>query len=259
MSDMREQTKLNSTRSPEVGKPSRTREVIHEAKREIKAVVKPVNGLLDLNFLNVFWLFFIGSIVGLLLEILFHEVMYGEYQARFGLVWGPFSPIYGAGAAILTVFLNRFWHEHNVIIFTAAMIIGSLIEYITSWGMEIFFGAVSWDYTGTFGSLNGRTNFVFGVMWGLLGLIWVRIILPIIKEGFDHIDFKSRLVQAISAVLVVFMIANITFTVGALSRQSERACDIPATNFAQEYFDEHYPDEWMQMRFENMEVNGREA
>ena len=248
-----------STAHTDTTQPTKTHEVIVEAKREIKAASKPVSGLLDLTFSKVFWLFFIGSIAGLLIEIVFHAIMYGGYENRYGLVWGPFSPIYGCGAAVLTVVLNRFWHSHDVIIFTAAMIIGSIVEYATSWWMEVFFGAVAWDYTGTFGSLNGRTNFIFGVMWGLLGLMWVRFMLPIIKEGFDHVDFKSAVMRIITGILLVFMVVNACFTVGALGRQSERANDIPATNIMQEYFDEHYPDEWMEQRFENMTVNGREG
>ncbi len=241
-----------------ISQQTKTHEVIIEAKSEIKAASKPTHGLLDLTFSKLFWLFFIGSIAGLVIEIIFHAVVYGGYESRFGLVWGPFSPIYGCGAALLTLTLNRFWHSHDVIIFTAAMIVGSLVEYVTSWWMEVFFGAVAWDYTGTFGSLNGRTNFIFGVMWGLLGLMWVRYMLPVIKEAFSHINFKNALVRIITAILLIFMIVNACFTIGALNRQSERANNIPATNCMQEFFDEKFPDTWMETRFENMTVNGRE-
>ena len=70
-------------------------------------------------------------------------------------MWGPFSPIYGAGAVVLTVSLNRFYHSHNLVIFLTAMVVGSAIEYATSWGMEYFWGAVAWNYDGTFGSIDG--------------------------------------------------------------------------------------------------------
>ncbi len=53
------------------------------------------------------------------------------------------------------------------------MVVGASLEYGASWMMETFWHAIAWDL-GTFGSINGRTNFFFGVMWGTLGLFWVR-------------------------------------------------------------------------------------
>ena len=125
---------------------------------------------LPVDFSLLFWLFIIGSVMGLLIEDVFHLVVYGEWESRAGLVWGPFSPIYGVGAVVLTLFLNRFYYTHNLIIFLIAMVLGSVLEYSASWMMETFWHAIAWDYTGTFGSINGRTNFMFGVMWGTLGL-----------------------------------------------------------------------------------------
>ena len=59
---------------------------------------------------------------------------------------------------VLTVSLNRFYHSHNLIIFLIAMLLGSVMEYATSWLMEVLWGAIAWDYTGTFGSINGRSE-----------------------------------------------------------------------------------------------------
>ena len=233
------------------------REFVAEARHEFVAVAKPQPGLLDLSYWQILWLFVIGSIVGLGLEVVFHAIVYGGYESRAGLVWGPFSPIYGVGAALLTIVLNRFWHNHNVVIFTVAMIVGSAIEYVTSWGMEVFFGAVAWNYDGTFGSINGRTNFVFGVMWGMLGLVWVRSALPFFKRAFATVNVETMGMKAVGVVLTVFLVIDAAVTIGALGRESERAVGIPAENAMQAFFDEHFPSSWMQERFHNMTVFGR--
>lgn len=153
--------------------------VFKEIGQEVREQVKPNFGYLKIDYFTLFWLFVAGSMFGLAVETIFHAIVYGGYESRAGLVWGPFSPIYGMGAVLLTVSLNRFHHSHNLIIFIVSMVLGSAIEYTASWLMEVLWGAIAWDYAGTFGSIGGRTNFAFGVMWGLLGLLWVRIAMPL--------------------------------------------------------------------------------
>ena len=221
--------------------------------KSIRAQVAPK--YLDINFLMLFWIFVVGSFVGLVVEDVFHVIVYGEWESRAGLVWGPFSPIYGVGAVVLTFVLNRFYYTHNLIIFLIAMVLGSILEYGASWGMETFWHAIAWDYTGTFGSINGRTNFIFGVMWGTLGLFWVRGALPLIKKVFNHVDFRNRFVKILSSLFIIFMAVNIVVTVLALHREGERAHDIPPKTQIDVMLDTQFPDEWLQQRFHNMTVS----
>lgn len=229
---------------------------VEEAKHEFGAVARPRDEFFSLSYWHILWLFVTGAVAGLILETVFHVIVYGGYESRAGLLWGPFSPIYGFGAVFLTIVLNRFWHNHNVVIFTVAMIVGSLLEYVTSWGMEVFFGAVAWDYEGTFGNINGRTNFVFGVMWGMLGLVWVRAALPFFKKAFSTVDVETVAMKAAGVALTAFLVVDAAFTLGAVGRQSERMVGIEATNAVQVFFDEHFPDDWMKQRF-HMTVFGR--
>ena len=187
-----------------------------EVKQEVKAHLFHNVGFLRIDYFTLFWIFVAGCVFGLVVETVFHAIVYGGYESRAGLVWGPFSPIYGTGAVVLTVSLNRFYHSHNLVIFLIAMVVGSAIEYATSWGMEYFWGAVAWNYDGTFGSIDGRTNFAFGVMWGMLGLVWVRIVIPSLKRVFSHVDAKQALARVVTAGMSVFLVVDISVTVLAL-------------------------------------------
>lgn len=221
--------------------------------KEARAQIAPP--YIKLDFTILFWIFVIGSILGLVVEDVFHYLVYHNMESRAGLVWGPFSSIYGVGAVILTLFLNRFYYTHNLIIFLIAMVLGSALEYGTSWMMETFWHAIAWDYTGTFGSIDGRTNFVFGVMWGILGLFWVRWIMPLIKSIVERVNVRSTLFRIINLVLVIFMTVNIIVTVLALHREGQRTQGIPPANSIDQMLDDYFPDWWMQQRFQNMTVS----
>lgn len=231
---------------------------LRELGQEMKAQIFHNAGYLAINYFTIVWLFVGACVFGLAVETVFHAIVYGGLESRSGLVWGPLSPIYGVGAVVLTLFLNRYYHSHNLVIFLISMVVGSALEYVTSWGMEFFWGAIAWDYSGTFGSLNGRTNFAFGMMWGLLGLVWVRIILPLVKRFFSYLNTKNILIRMITVGMTVFLITDIVVTVSALDREGQRAVGTPAVTWEQRFFDEHFPDSYLQSKMQNMSVYGRQ-
>ena len=75
--------------------------------------------------------------------------------------------------------------------------------------MEYAFGAIAWDYTGTFLNINGRTNFMFMCMWGVLGVVWVKLALPALLHTVNLIPWRWRnSITALCAALMIFDIAE---------------------------------------------------
>lgn len=83
--------------------------VFKEIGQEVREQVKPNFGYLKIDYFTLFWLFVAGSMFGLAVETIFHAIVYGGYESRAGLVWGPFSPIYGMGAVLLTSSSSYRW------------------------------------------------------------------------------------------------------------------------------------------------------
>lgn len=210
----------------------------------------------SINAPLLFWLFVIGSIAGLLVETVYHAIVFGGYESRAGLVWGPFSPIYGTGAVILTIVANRFSNSNAIAVFLISALVGSAVEFATSWLMEALFGAIAWDYSGTLGNIDGRVNLAFALMWGALGLIWTRIVTPRIARASCRIDWRSTAVRAASILGAVFMVVNIAITIQAFARESARADDLPAASPIDHFLDQQFPSTWMQEHFENMSICG---
>ena len=62
-----------------------------------------------IGFYKLFWVFFIGCFVGVVIEVLFCIfVTEHRYESRQGLIYGPFNPVYGFGAVAMTLVLYLF-------------------------------------------------------------------------------------------------------------------------------------------------------
>ena len=52
------------------------------------------------EIIKIFWIFVIISIFGCILETIVCFVQKGHFEIRQGVIYGPFIPVYGAGAVI---------------------------------------------------------------------------------------------------------------------------------------------------------------
>ena len=226
-------------------------------------------GFIELNFFNLFWVFVVCCFLGLIIETIYHMVVVepGVYQDRAGLLFGPFSPIYGFGALLMTVALNRFYKANPIIIFVVSAIIGGLFEAATAWFMQVGFGATAWDYSGStiFGLFpdpiavifGGRTSTLFMCMWGALGFVWIKLCLPHLLKLINLIPWKVR--YSLTTLCALLMLVNGIMTLQALDCWYERLSGIAGNTPVEEFYAKNFDNEYMQHRFQSMEITPEDS
>lgn len=225
-------------------------------------------GYIKLNYFNLFWVFFVCSVLGLILEEVWHMVVVdpGVYQDRAGMLFGPFSPIYGFGAVLMTMALNRFYKKNPLIIFLVSGLIGGAFEVFVGWFMQTSFGVVSWSYSHIrlFGMpdpiavlTGGRTCTPFACMWGLGGLIWIKVLLPRLLKLINMIPWKRR--YSATVILTAVMLIDGVMTLQSLDYWYQRVNGTVRNIPVAQFYDKHFDNEYMENRFQSMTMSPKDA
>lgn len=231
-----------------------------EVRKVLDAERQARNMFLDsfqLGWYHLVMLFSLAAAIGLVLEDVWMYATTGNTKKRYGMVWGPFIPIYGVGAVLLTAITLRLRkrHANDWTVFLTSMMVGGGLEQLTGWAMEKTMGAVSWDYIA--GKVPGAiTRWVaapFLVMWGFLGFIWSRLVLPDVLWKLGKVTTKRKAVFV--SGLSIYLVLDALMTLASFGRHAERQHGEPPSSAFEMWMDEHYDDEFMAERFQKMSLD----
>ncbi len=231
--------------------PDLKEEKILKARAEQKPVEK-VRFAQGCCFYKLAWLFFIGALLGDLVETVFCRITMGYWMSRSSLVYGPFSIIWGFACGLLTVFLYRYRSRNDRYIFFMGTILGGAYEYICSVIGELVFGAIFWDYSGIPFNLGGRINLLYCFFWGIAAVVWLKGVYPFLSGMIEKIPKKVG--PAVTWIMVVLMAVNMGISGLAFMRYSDRAHGKEADNGMELFLDEHFPDERMEKVYPKAKV-----
>lgn len=203
-----------------------------------------------ISFNKLFIVFVAGSVLGVIIESLWCIFRYGVLESRKGLIWGPFNPVYGIGAVLLTIFLYKYRNRSAIYSFLGSMLIGSVLEYSLSFLQELFLGSVSWDYSALPFNLNGRICLLYSIFWGIIGVMWIKLIYPMISR--ITLNIPKEIGDNLVLILLIFMIINSLASISAVHRWSERIDNVKAENALDMVLDKYYPDERLEKIYPNM-------
>lgn len=201
---------------------------------------------------KLFWVFFLCALLGDGIETLYCGFVDGEWMSRSSVLYGPFSFVWGIGAVVLTVTLQRLAGKSDRYVFVAGFVIGGAYEYMCSVFTERVFGTVFWDYSEMPLNIGGRTNVLFCFFWGLLATVWVKALYPRMSGVIEKVPPLAG--QVATWVVMVVMVCNVLLTGAAMLRYTVRQEQPEENNMLEILLDENYDDRRMEARWPNMIV-----
>ncbi len=204
-----------------------------------------------INIYKLLWVFIVCSFLGVLIETLFVWTTTGELMRRSGMLYGPFNQIYGFGGVLFTLCLYRFRNRSALLIFCVAGLLGMAFEFLCSLLQEMMFGSTSWDYSQMPTSIGGRTNILYGVFWGILGLVFMDHIWPFLDELIERIP--NTVGKTATIVVSVALALDLALSGLAVARTGDRAQGVPPTTSVGRWLDDTYPDAVMTAKYPSMQ------
>ncbi|MBQ6594408.1 MAG: DUF975 family protein [Clostridia bacterium] len=176
--------------------------------RKNAALTGRVNYLTPCTFWSLVVVFFSFCFIGWIWEVSLHLITEGRFVNR-GALHGPWLPIYGSGVAMISVLLYRF-RSKPVLEAAAIVVLCGLVEYLSSFFMEMSTGMRWWDYTGYFLNLNGRICGEGLAVFALGGMAAVYLLVPAIDAMVTRMN--ARILIPICLVLLLIFSGDVVYS-----------------------------------------------
>ena len=159
------------------------------------------------KILDLILLFFVFSFVGWCIEVVLKYRQYHRFINR-GFLTGPWLPIYGSGAVLITVAMQLVsrWDDGYGTTFAVSFFLCGALEYGASWFMEKRFHARWWDYSQKPMNLHGRVWIGNLILFGLGGVLIFKILDPLLLPQFARLRLPVK--EIVAGVLAAVFIAD---------------------------------------------------
>lgn len=178
-------------------------------------------------FLTLAYLFFIGSTLGWVAELLYRRFLSGANPERKwinpGFCVGPYVPLYGFGLCILYV-LATVGEENGVdtageklLLFTGMALSMTAIEYIAGILSLKVMKIRLWDYTKQWGNVQGLICPAFSALWAAVSAAYYFCVHPYILDALDWLSRNLAFSFVIGFFFGVFTI-DVAYSAKLVSR-----------------------------------------
>lgn len=182
-------------------------------KNELKETDKKEFTICGFTITRILAYFIIYSVIGFIIETIFGLLTKGVVESRKSFLYGPFCGIYGIGAVVMIIGLQKF-KKNNYTLFIGGFIIGSIVEYVISLIGEIIFHIKWWDYSDMPFNINGRICIWFSFFWGALAIYLMSHIHPKVDNFLNK--FSPKKVKIVTIILTILIFIDFLLTGFAL-------------------------------------------
>ena len=181
---------------------------------------------MDIRVLFIF--FMIYSFFGWIMETIICSYM-DEKIVNRGFFIGPYLPIFGIGAIIITLLLSNYSNDIFVL-FIMSSVLGGALEYIASYLLEKIFHTRWWNWYHHKFNLNGRTCLFAAIGFGILGVMMIMFFNPLIFSIINSLsDFYLNVISIILALIFIAdMIISFKIISGITSEDFGKSKDTTA-------------------------------
>ena len=155
--------------------------------------------MLTERLIRLILLFFSDAYIGWCIEVTLKYFQFHGFINR-GFLTGPWLPIYGSGAVLITIAVKGAAPLESSIgtTFVLSLLLCGLLEYLTSYFLEKRFHARWWDYSQKPMNLHGRVWIGNLILFGLGGVLIVNLINPLLERVSRHLSLPAQEVLALS-------------------------------------------------------------
>ncbi|MGB4406684.1 MAG: hypothetical protein WBI82_07490 [Sphaerochaeta sp.] len=166
-----------------------------------------------MQFDQYFLYFLIYAVIGYICEVSYCTI-FDRHLTNRGFLHGPYLPIYGFGALLVVVPMMSF-DANPILVFFIAVLLTSMLEYMTSFLLEKIFNTKLWDYSKNFGNIHGRVCLLNSTLFGLLGLIATYYLHPVLVRSVSYIP--DGVLHPLSGVLLLGITIDTTSSIIRMS------------------------------------------
>ena len=159
-------------------------------------------------YINIFFIF---SLIGHIME----NFIYTNVDS--GILYGPWTPIYGVGALTI-ILINKYFNKIKlnkfikpIILFLICGITLSLVEMIGGYYIELVYGRIFWNYSRHFVPIGRYTSLQMMIIWAIAAVGLIYLVLPYIEKPIKKIP------KLVSYILSILFIIDLAYTFHKLS------------------------------------------
>ena len=202
--EIEEKEKITSI-SKELKEVKQSIEKVEEDVENANKLTKKGFNIFGITIFQIFAYFIIYSFLGFIIETVFAFLSEGVIESRQSFLYGPFCAIYGLGAVVMIVGLQKFKSKRWKLML-GGMVLGAITEYLVSLIGELVFNVKWWDYSEMAFNIHGRICATFTIAWGALGVVLLKVINPRIDKFINKIPIKT--LKIATSIIMIFMLGD---------------------------------------------------